>query len=365
MAIKTNNIIKVDDIKNAFVSNVLNKIIDQINKTEDEGFLPLEWTTHSIISQSGTDTETVIRDNGSTNISNINNGGMIFTVSMKNNSTNYTSSSGTRIQSNTFNLPAGYKIKVTIQSTSELTHGSTLTRMYLINSSTSEEVILESNKEYEIPSEGIYYFVFTGINIIAYQGGANYGRITSNITFTTRDGTFKTLHDINNPPMDETYYCVPKELLGDINKLPKPNPGIIGTPISAKTIYNSLVDATKILTRIGTYTYTRTHKTSSYTLPDKSDNVDTIEGLRNKTGWVLFNDIYGGTTLASTTANFKSGNIIASVGSTGINTLYTNLLAAWNDTKKYNHDYINDTCHTSCHCYTPPCNCNCHSPCYK
>jgi len=78
-----------------------------------------------------------------------------------------------------------------------------------------------------------------------------------------------------NPPMEGQYQCVPSTMMDDISNLPTPEIGIVGQKISASTLANAIINTTKNLTRVGTFSYVRylheshiaesTHDSNGYT----------------------------------------------------------------------------------------------------
>lgn len=162
----------------------------------------------------------------------------------------------------------------------------------------------------------------------------------------------KDAYHSGNIPMDEQYQCIPTDILGNIDSVERA--GDIGpaeTTISASSLYNELVRLTTALTRVGTFTWVRTYNTNG-----------NIEIQNEMSGKALFNTSY----IRSLAAVNSDHGIVAEsiVRVFNINTLLSNLLAAWENTERYEHNERLDLCHSVCHvvCYS---DCYCNSSCYK
>jgi len=150
-------------------------------------------------------------------------------------------------------------------------------------------------------------------------------------------------YDIDNVPMDGSYYCIQPDRLGSKASLPTPNAGLKGTGISAINLYNNLVALTTVLTRVGTFSYVRTYQINR-----------TVHTQFTLSGKALFTESYIKTLSAVTNDDVVSGKVISSAG---INNLFANLLAAWTNTEKHHNEITNNLCHSNCHS-------NCHSDCH-
>ena len=151
-------------------------------------------------------------------------------------------------------------------------------------------------------------------------------------------------YDINNVPMDGSYYCIEPDKLGNKDSLPTPNVGSPNTLVSAINIYNNLVSLTTVLTRVGTFSYIRTYQVNS-----------SIQTQYSLSGKALFNTSYIKSLPAVPSDTIAKGKVI---NSADINTLFANLLAAWNTAAKHHNTVSTNLCHTNCHS-------NCHSDCHS
>ena len=164
------------------------------------------------------------------------------------------------------------------------------------------------------------------------------------------------VYDINNPPMDEIYYCVEQEKLGDKNSITIPNIGLKGSLIIASDLYNALVAVTTALTRVGTFSYVRTYRESrtvySLTVEGESHVEENISTVKEASGTAFFTEEY-----VKNLASFSDADVVkkALIKATGIHTLIGNLLTAWENTTKHHNELTVESCHTDCNCYTGSC----------
>lgn len=174
--------------------------------------------------------------------------------------------------------------------------------------------------------------------------------ITNGFTNTVMNVILANAYDINNVPMDGSYYCIEPDRLGNIQNLPKPNIGAKNTLVSAINIYNNLVALTTVLTRVGTFSYVRTYGVNSSRRTDYT-----------LSGKALFNASY-----VKTLANVPNDGVLSDkvITSADINTLFANLLSSWSNTAKHHNSISNNLCHSNCHnnCHS---DCNNDSDCYK
>lgn len=162
-----------------------------------------------------------------------------------------------------------------------------------------------------------------------------------------RDVKNKILSGANhsgNIPYASGYLCVPTEILGNIHDIPEPHIGNPGEPVTALSIYNAVVNVTRILTRVGTWNYQR------YLQTDSGYNL-----TLDQSGKALFTNAYIRTLPRVPDSGVKSGSRITV---SSINDLMTACFNAWQNTSKH-HNYKRDNyCHSSCHN-------SCHSSCHN
>ena len=176
----------------------------------------------------------------------------------------------------------------------------------------------------------------------------------------------KDTYDLVNPPMDDIYQCVPSDMLDNLDNITVSEIGLIGQKISASTLVNALIETTKNLTRVGTFTYARTYHSSRIPTEEgvfyegkyynKNETIyDITETVATKSGKVLFKaDKIRNLSSTPTSTGITAGSIISIAN---INSFCSSCLSAWNNTSKYEYSYTNPTCHDSCHS-------NCHGNCY-
>lgn len=153
--------------------------------------------------------------------------------------------------------------------------------------------------------------------------------------------------DINSVPMDGGYVCIQSNRLGNKNTLPKPTiPAVSGNAINALQIYQNLVSITTVLTRVGTWSYLRTYGVNKGTRTDCS-----------KSGKALYNESYIRTLKNPNNTTVLSGQTISIAG---LNSLFSDLMRAWNSTDKHHNSIHVSLCHSNCHsdCYS-----DCHNDC--
>lgn len=84
-------------------------------------------------------------------------------------------------------------------------------------------------------------------------------KIISDFNTAVRDVIMKNTYGLHNPPKDPSMtsiICVPTEKMGNPASIFNPDLKA-GTKINGRTIWKALVDVTKQLTRVGTFTYVR------------------------------------------------------------------------------------------------------------
>lgn len=154
----------------------------------------------------------------------------------------------------------------------------------------------------------------------------------------------------SNIPYLQNYQCVPTNVLGDINSVPNPSVNDIGgtnNSINALKIYNSLVEVTHILTRVGTW---------SFNLYLSTDSGKRLVGSTN--GTALFETSYIKTLNPEVDLSGVIKDNVISVDS--INKLLDSCLTSWENTSRH-HEYNEVTyCHSSCH---SDCHNDCHNSC--
>lgn len=174
--------------------------------------------------------------------------------------------------------------------------------------------------------------------------------ITNGFVSAVKDVILANAYDINNVPMDGQTHCIEPERLGNKNHLPTPSVGVSGGPMIASQLYDNLCYVTTVLTRVGTFSYVRTYQ---------YDNDRRVEFQLS--GKALFTDAYARSLASVTNPGVASGQVISAAG---LNSLFVNLLDAWNRTSKHHNNKENHCCHSNCHndCYSD-CHGNCN--CYK
>ena len=180
-----------------------------------------------------------------------------------------------------------------------------------------------------------------------------------------------------NVPKDGIYNMIQPERLGNLN-LVKDNIdknlaqiGTSGGPVNASVLAKMMIECTRILTKVGTWSYIRTHKItiSEHYGYDSDLGYDTLIPASEKTtvecsasGKALFSDSYIKSLSRNPSANITptSANLISAAG---LNSFYTDLLSIWKSTSKYANSIVLNLCHTDCHndCHD---DCNCYE-CYK
>lgn len=176
------------------------------------------------------------------------------------------------------------------------------------------------------------------------------GAINSDFITQIKNVILNGANHSGNVPMDGSYEMVPSSILAALSSVPDPSVGFKDGPISASQIYNNLVEVTRILTRVGTWSYTRTYRTNT-----------TVEVQASGSGKALFNSSYIRTLPSVANAGVAVDSVM-SVSS--LNRFLANLLSAWNSANKYHHVTQLDLCHSDCHnvCHS---NCYSKSACYK
>lgn len=170
------------------------------------------------------------------------------------------------------------------------------------------------------------------------------GVINNDFISQVKNTILSGVNHSGNVPMDGSYEMVPASILGALSSVPNPSVGVKDGAISASQIYNNLVEVTRILTRVGTWTYTRTYNTNG-----------NISVQHSGSGRALFNSNY----IKSLPAVANGGVALDGIISIrSINTLFANLLAAWRSANKHNNVKRVDLCHSRCHS-------NCHSDCHS
>jgi len=140
-------------------------------------------------------------------------------------------------------------------------------------------------------------------------------------------------HHLNNPPMDGSYFCVPSNMMDDINNLPTPSFGVSGGKITASSIATALINVTQNLTRVGTFSYVRTYRTlreirsrydpllqstyRGYGVGYVITNTNTVRAQKN--GKVIFTNSYVrqlGSTTGATALNYSPASYFVVSGAT-------------------------------------------------
>lgn len=185
-----------------------------------------------------------------------------------------------------------------------------------------------------------------------------------------------------NIPTESIYNCIEPERLGNLSNLSSTinktlnNVGTKGGTITASALANMMIECTRLLTRVGTWSYVRTYRTSNsryktYEYDDEGDEScyghfewheksDTTSTVSSKSGKALFSDEYIKT--LARTPNYKPASGAVITAST-LNSFFADLLSVWNSTSKYRNSVVINSCHSVCYnaCYS-----DCHDDsCYK
>lgn len=176
--------------------------------------------------------------------------------------------------------------------------------------------------------------------------------IVSSFVSDVKDVILRGVYHSGRIPVCRGYVCVPSYMLGNLSSIGSPtNAGTTGNIVSASTIYNALVDVTRTLTRVGTFSFSVLLQTDSGYL-----NMGSLSGS------ALFSASY-----IRTLPTVANGGVTSkgSISARSLNSLISNCLAAYNSASKYHHSssykYCHSSCHSNCHqnCYD-----NCHTDCY-
>ena len=211
-------------------------------------------------------------------------------------------------------------------------------------------------------------------------------------------------HYDNQPPKDGVYNLIEPERLGKLSQLQSSvnknlnNMGSNGGLINARTMVNMMVECTRLLTKVGTWSYIRGYEENkiiytrdyhgNYFTDDYGEygssgiryqyvargDMDDNSGLYiykspktvvpkvSKNGKALFSDSYikSLSRNPSSSVSPSSGNLIPI---TGLNNFFKELLSIWQSTPKYANSIVITLCHSDCYsnCHS---NCNCYD-CYK
>ena len=180
-----------------------------------------------------------------------------------------------------------------------------------------------------------------------------------------------------NVPKDGIYNMIQPERLGNLN-LVKSNIdnnlskiGTSGGIINASILAKLMIECTRILTKVGTWSYVRSYKTTipehygydedygySTLIPEHEET--TVQ--RSASGKALFSDSYIKSLIRNPSTNVTptSANLISA---TGLNSFYADLLSIWQSTSRHANSIVLDLCHGDCH---SDCHDDCHSDdCYK
>lgn len=159
-----------------------------------------------------------------------------------------------------------------------------------------------------------------------------------------------------NVPTESGYNMIQPERLGNLtntkNKIDNKlrTIGSTGKQMNSTKLYNVTVECTKLLTKVGTWSYTRTYNTDG-----------TLTVQHTASGKAMFSDAYIKSLGASPNRDLIKAHDIVSANK--LNSFYASLLNAWQQTSRHSNVVRNDLCHTQCH---SNCHDNCHSnSCYK
>ena len=194
----------------------------------------------------------------------------------------------------------------------------------------------------------------------------NSNEIIDNFTSLVVNTILNDAYDINNVPMDTdgVHSCINRNDLGDKNTVEIPHFGSTDNIINAKMLYDALVAITTTLTRVGTFSYVRTYRTSRIVCSTTEEGVrETVEStniMYQTSGTAFFSEKY-----VKKLASFNDADVVedAIIKATGIKTLFSNLMNAWNRTTKHRSIITINECHSDCNCYTGSCYSS--SNCYK
>lgn len=172
----------------------------------------------------------------------------------------------------------------------------------------------------------------------------------------------KDVKHLGNPPIEGGYQCVPSSMMDHLSNLPKlPNPtiGPTGEMISAQLLRDSLINLTRNLTRVGTYTWRRY---MSYR--DIYGNTGN-RLLGTASGKCVFTTAYIREHYSGP-ASWEGVSLDKIISAGELNAFLAGIYDSWNSCDRHNHDgqviLCHDRCHSNCH---SSCHSSCHGSCHS
>lgn len=182
------------------------------------------------------------------------------------------------------------------------------------------------------------------------------------------DNILSGAYHAGNPPMCRGFQCVPVSEMDHINNVNKvPNVGAEGDIVNADTVLKGLIDITKELTRVGTFTFilymtVETGGTDYYGV--ETPVVRSRTEIDSMSGKVIFSKarIVQSFGTPSDKHGVQYGNIIKA---SNLNELFAAIYSQWSTCGLPHYDGEAEICHSSCHsnCHSN-CHCNCHNDCH-
>ena len=158
-------------------------------------------------------------------------------------------------------------------------------------------------------------------------------------------------YHLNNIPTCVGYQCVPSNIMDRLDSLPTLHEvGVVDGKIEAKSVVDAMVDVTRNLTRVGTFSYVVRMRTT-----DRYGQTG-YRTLGSASGKVIFTADY----IRELNPPVNPGNVVVDQPITiaSINALCAACLSSWNSTSKYHYSNTLTLCHESCHS-------NCHQDCHR
>jgi len=164
-----------------------------------------------------------------------------------------------------------------------------------------------------------------------------------------------------NPPMLRGIQSVPSSIMDHLHNVNRtPSIGDTTNPINANSLLRGLIDITRYLTRVGTFTFTIMIEVSD----TRTGNTGSVQVHDANSGKAIFNTGYirHGFTNPSDIQNTVFGGTISA---SNLNQLFANIFQHWASSDRYHHVGTTTICHLSCHsnCHNN-CHTNCHATCH-
>lgn len=182
------------------------------------------------------------------------------------------------------------------------------------------------------------------------------GRLATNdIIDRILGGTMVCREYVKTSPAGQA--VVPPDYLDFKANIPYFYPGAKDAPVTAKTVYDSLVMITRWLLKVGSYSYYEYMKCSGVGHDRENEWSDS--------GVALFSDGYAAAnvgTLTLTPSPADGGVVSTNIMSVAtIKALATNCFNSWNSSRRPSYTNTYEFCHNSCH---NDCHDSCHNDCH-